>query len=197
MANKRKQQARDTKQRIFETAMKLINLKGFENVTIQQICKGAGVSNGLFYNYFDSKEQIVIEHTKTIDDYYNHVVPTLNNLRGIEKLLAFNKLASEYIEQNIGKHLTAVLYVSDLTSSKQTFLIDESRYLRIIIHSFIEEACEDGELPENIDSNEVTEHICILIRGSCFNWCLYRNKKYDLAKTTWLLISNYIKGLKA
>ena len=40
----RKDKAADTKKRIFETSVALIKSKGYDNVTISEICKAAGLA---------------------------------------------------------------------------------------------------------------------------------------------------------
>ena len=44
---------------ILEAALELFAHQGFHNTTISQIAKKAGVSKGLIYNYFASKEDLV------------------------------------------------------------------------------------------------------------------------------------------
>ena len=57
----RKDKAADTKKRIFETSVALIKSKGYDNVTISEICKAAGLAKGSFYVHYKSKEDIVRE----------------------------------------------------------------------------------------------------------------------------------------
>ena len=57
---KRQQQAAESRKRIFDSAMKLINNKGFENVSISDICKSAKCSVGTFYHYFPSKDDLIM-----------------------------------------------------------------------------------------------------------------------------------------
>ena len=57
----RKKQAEQTKKKIFETAVSLIKEKGYNNITISEICKTAGVAKGSFYVHYKSKEDIVRE----------------------------------------------------------------------------------------------------------------------------------------
>lgn len=52
---KRKKQAMETKNRIFETAMELFAKKGYKDIKIEDICRLADVSVGAFYHYFPSK----------------------------------------------------------------------------------------------------------------------------------------------
>ena len=51
----RDKQAQATKKRIFKAAYALMIKKGFDNVTLEEISKKAGVAKGLFYHYFRSQ----------------------------------------------------------------------------------------------------------------------------------------------
>ncbi|MFO7657122.1 MAG: TetR/AcrR family transcriptional regulator [Bacteroidales bacterium] len=44
---------------IMNTALELFALYGYESTTISQIAKKAGISKGLLYNYFESKEYLL------------------------------------------------------------------------------------------------------------------------------------------
>ena len=50
-----------THQRIYDTAMKLFQERGFERVSVGQIASGAGVSVPTFYAHYPSKEHIVMQ----------------------------------------------------------------------------------------------------------------------------------------
>jgi AcrR family transcriptional regulator len=50
-----------TKKNIIESARKLFNRHGFENVSIGQIMSGAGLTHGGFYSYFGSKSDLYAE----------------------------------------------------------------------------------------------------------------------------------------
>ena len=50
-----------TKNSIIDSARKLFNRHGFENVSIGQIMAGAGLTHGGFYSYFDSKSDLYAE----------------------------------------------------------------------------------------------------------------------------------------
>ena len=45
----------ETKTKIIQSARRLFNVHGFENVSITQIMGGAGLTHGAFYSYFNSK----------------------------------------------------------------------------------------------------------------------------------------------
>src|SRR5271166_5032681 len=50
-----------TRKNIIDSARKLFNRHGFENVSIGQIIAGAGLTHGGFYSYFGSKSDLYAE----------------------------------------------------------------------------------------------------------------------------------------
>jgi TetR/AcrR family transcriptional repressor of nem operon len=49
------------KANIIQSARRLFNRHGFDNVSLQQIMSGAGLTHGGFYNYFHSKSDLYTE----------------------------------------------------------------------------------------------------------------------------------------
>src|ERR1700745_1827758 len=52
---------KEVRKNIIESGRKLFNRYGFENVSLQQIMAGAGLTHGGFYSYFDSKSDLYAE----------------------------------------------------------------------------------------------------------------------------------------
>lgn len=50
-----------TREQIIETARRLFNRNGFENVSIDAIMAAAGLTRGAFYSYFRSKSDLYVE----------------------------------------------------------------------------------------------------------------------------------------
>jgi len=51
----------EVKKKIIESARRLFNRHGFDNVSLQQIMAGAGLTHGGFYSYFQSKADLYAE----------------------------------------------------------------------------------------------------------------------------------------
>ena len=51
----------DTHQRIYDTAIRLFQERGFEQVSVAQIVSGAGVTGPTFYAHYQSKEHLVMQ----------------------------------------------------------------------------------------------------------------------------------------
>jgi len=58
---------------IMDTALKDFANEGYHNTTISQIAKHAGISKGLMYNYFKSKEELLNRIViRSIEDIFSH-----------------------------------------------------------------------------------------------------------------------------
>jgi TetR/AcrR family transcriptional repressor of nem operon len=51
----------EVKEKIVQSARRLFNRHGFDNVSLDQIMSGAGLTRGGFYNYFQSKSDLYTE----------------------------------------------------------------------------------------------------------------------------------------
>ena len=51
----------EVKKRIVASARRLFNRQGFENVSVDRIMSGAGLTRGGFYSYFESKSELYAE----------------------------------------------------------------------------------------------------------------------------------------
>src|SRR5688572_16726483 len=59
--------------RLYATAMELIAARGYEATTLRDIAKAAGVSVGLLYRYFPSKQAVVIAlYDELSSEYARH-----------------------------------------------------------------------------------------------------------------------------
>ena len=57
----RSAKSNENKNRIIKAALKLINDNGFDDVSVLEITKEAGVSKGAFYIHFKSKEDLIVQ----------------------------------------------------------------------------------------------------------------------------------------
>lgn len=49
-----------TKRRICDEAAALVDARGYDNVTVDDICRASGISRRTFFNYMDSKDEAVL-----------------------------------------------------------------------------------------------------------------------------------------
>lgn len=65
--------AHETPAKLREAALSLFSSRWFESVSVAEVCREAGVSNGVFYRYYRSKEDIV---RALLDDFLEHLDET-------------------------------------------------------------------------------------------------------------------------
>lgn len=74
-----------TRERIFDSALSLFQKKGFEETTMRDIAKEAGVALGSAYYYFSSKDEIVSAfYTKRTEETLEHVYRNLGKTKDFE-----------------------------------------------------------------------------------------------------------------
>jgi TetR/AcrR family transcriptional regulator, cholesterol catabolism regulator len=193
----KKIQAMQTRQKIFDTAIKLYMKKGYEKVTVDEICKNSGFSKGAFYNYFNSKDQVIYEHFIKIDKYYEEAFKRFpQDASSQDKLDLFVREITTYICENYGKAIMKVIYQSQLGPSKKTSPIsNQKRALYRIINAIVLEGQGEGKIRSDLDSLIVTERIVNCIRGLLYDWCIHDNN-YDLQEAGSQIAKIIFEGLK-
>ena len=65
----RRLQALKTEQAILQAALELMRQRDFEQVSIRDICREAGITTGAFYHHFSSKEDLLRRGFAQLDDH--------------------------------------------------------------------------------------------------------------------------------
>ncbi|MGL4655458.1 MAG: TetR/AcrR family transcriptional regulator [Sarcina sp.] len=190
----RKEKAQLTKKKIFETAVRLINEKGYDNVTISEICKEAEVGKGTFYVHFEAKEDILKETyysdmssyvLKNFDDFilneykeYSEKNPD-KSLK--EKIVRF--LKSEFMfAEHIGYDLICRVYLTNLSDSINGKNVHfENREFLGKLKELVNEGIEQGVFTKFKDVDELIMYIESFARGIMNTWCLAQGK-FNLVK---------------
>lgn len=195
---KRKQQAMETKQRIFDVTMSLIREKGIENVQIEEISRSAGVSTGLFYNYFASKAALITEAANQQSDFYYQQVKEsiLEGLRGQEKAEAFVEAVMEYHETRMKKEELKQIYAAFLTNSDRgESITDRKRPIYTVLEECVHEMMGDGQLPTAVSVEKTVKNLIMLIRGTIFEYLL-NDENCSMKEETLHMLRSYLEGLR-
>lgn len=62
----RQEKKKDTACRIQGAALRLFSEKGYEAATVSEIAEAAGVSKGTFFNYFSTKDELLLSFQKSL-----------------------------------------------------------------------------------------------------------------------------------
>jgi TetR/AcrR family fatty acid metabolism transcriptional regulator len=188
---KRQEQARETKNRIYTSAIELMEKEGFDNITIADISQKAGVSVGAFYHYFDSKNDILAEIFNRADEYFStQVVNSLSQASIPEQILEY---FDHYAKFNI---TSGVETTQQLFNPKIKFFIKEGRPMLEILQGLILEGQKENEIRRDVDAKELARYLFVMARGVVFEWSLY-DGNYDLEDKMHKYMERLVSTIKA
>lgn len=137
------------KKLIMDTALELFAENGFHATSMSQVAKKAGVSKGLAYNYFESKQEILNEIVKTgFNSIYSHFDLNHDGILTREEFEHFIRKSFQVISENrrFWKLYSALVMQSDLSESIQEKFGDQSQTILQMLNQFI--ASMGSEDPE-------------------------------------------------
>ena len=142
-----------TKARILDAAIKLINERGFESVTLNDICEASGAAIGTFYHYFDSPREIFHEILKAEGEaliaYYEKSRPA-DPIVALRRIL---KLQLAYFEKK-GKRVVANIYSMEMLSARGSRLLSALLPLPRLVGDIVRRAQEAGDIRRELDPDD-------------------------------------------
>ncbi|MGP8319973.1 MAG: TetR/AcrR family transcriptional regulator [Methanosarcinaceae archaeon] len=165
----------ETKNKIFEVAGKLFKEKGFENTTVDEITKKAGIAKGTFFNYFSTKESLLLyfgeQKEKLIYDLIENDMKKPIHIRNkIKKILVF---IAESCEKD--KELTKLLIFESTkymvrSCSEPDKCNNKYHRLTKTLYDLIDESVQNGEIKGSIDIKKTAEIISAVHFHSLVIW---------------------------
>lgn len=180
----RKEQGKLTKEKIFDTAIKLIREQGYDNISVSQICKEAGVAKGTFYVHYKSKEDIVRE--SYYSDMGNYVLDNFKKFNENnedaslkEYIIEFLTLEFKFTEY-AGYELTCLAFVTNFSSCiPGPCMHFEKRTFTDQLKKMINDASKQKLLKDNLTETAVFTYLETAVRGMMATWC-FSNGDFDI-----------------
>lgn len=166
-----------TKEVIFQTALTLIQEKGYDNVTLSEICRASGIVKNTFYYYFHSKDEILIEfyrRSSTLSVEQMAHIMSLENY--YEQLWEIDRAHIAFMEST-GIKLMRQLYAVNLTGEKAKFemehLGDEITTLEL---GLIKKAQQAGQIKNPCSPKDLLLAKNEMIYGAVMRWCIIQQE---------------------
>ena len=195
--SKRKAQGQDTKKKLYLNALELFRKKGYDSVTVDEICKKSNVSKGAFYTHFSSKHDIIIAQSQRTDRFLHELFNQIpKDMPSADKLLEFVKVQSEHIIDK-GMDLERIIYSAELgDKNRPGYIGDENRPVYTCVKAIIREGQERGEFRSDIALDDLVHTMVVCTRGAIYDWML-TNGRQDLTKTCVMMTKLILSGIKA
>ena len=182
----------EAKKIIFKTALDLFQKQGYEHTSIQSICTSCGIAKGTFYNYFNSKEDIIRESYRTgIDEYIADHMNTIDyNSNPPEALHVFITISLNYSKQT-GKKTTALAYICNLNSAitENTNILYDAHFN--ILKRIISAGKRQGCWKSNLTESQLLDTVTALINGLMIEYC-FSISDYDIVEKNAAIIQNFV-----
>ena len=173
--SRQQMKSKETKARIFKAAKDILRIKGYEELSIKNICEEAGVSNGSFYHHFKTKDDLL--------SYYIEEQPGINP--DLSELPADAKDAKETI---IYVYINYVRYCKELgvefmsnyytpkNQSLNPLIRTERPYPIVTVQNYIRKCIDAGIIAPKLSLDALSTDIRMIVIGNVFEWCLKQGK---------------------
>jgi AcrR family transcriptional regulator len=185
--SRRERRRAETRERIFEAAIRLLSERDFDMVTVEMITEAADVGKGTFFNYFDNKEAVVgylfetqLRLLKETLQAASAGFPLAEWPEGSRfctavgsphwrKMMAIVHRVTEQREKN--KRLTRTLLALSLTNPHVRIanLLFRKRILEVI-RGLVEEGQAQGELRRDLSADALAEHMYSAHISAIYVW---------------------------
>ena len=164
---------KNTKTRIKQIALDLFREKGFETVTINEICEKSGVNKHTFYYYFKSKDDLLNDyHEISYDINTSYFVEILNAENFVEQLWLSYKPFFERINDS-GTEIARQLFIKNLNRDVGTFRIDQRRDASLELQQdIIKKAQAAGEMRNLSEPKTLLPLMHQLLMSTSFAWVM-------------------------
>jgi AcrR family transcriptional regulator len=170
----REKKRRDTRARLSQTALSLFERKGVEGVTIEEIAAAADVGKGTVYNYYRSKEDILVEFLHRIE---LGVLPSIAGMRIGARPLAqiLNQAAWSLLESKAEHYAYVRVVLARIVSGDAEFLARMQAFQSAIQEAFarlFERLLAQGRIARKWEAHDLSLHFTVLHLGLSAFWAL-------------------------
>ncbi len=190
--SRQQQKSRETREKIFRAAKRILQKKGYEELSIKNICEEAGVSNGSFYHHFKTKDDLL--------SYYIEDQPSINpdllelpaDVAGVREGII--RVYLNYVKycRELGVEFMAGYYDTK-NQALNAAIRTERPYPIVTVQTYVEKAIDAGVVSLNVEIEEFTTDIRMIVIGNVFEWCL-RGGDVDFEGNMSRSLGKYLDG---
>lgn len=173
----RQLQAIQSKEKIRKQAIELFKTTDYEEVLISDICKSIGMSVGSFYNYFSSKEELIMDLYSSFDEFVEEDLSKRKYNSNIDAIKdALYQLARS--AENHGIKLSSQMLRIQL-KCEQKYLNNNTRYFDYYVNQRVKNAIEEKEIVTTYSAEEISSLLLRITRGTLYDWAMKNDPEYD------------------
>lgn len=164
--SRRERNKASVRARLVTAALKLATRQGFEATTVSEITKLAGVAKGTFFNYFATKEALVIEHYEALFSQVEGIIRGMPPLAPREWFCGvFAKMANLLATERD----TVVFVLRETHRLRSIGALEEAKHRRL--HQLYVQALERGKADGYLSTEHNSDSAATVLQG-IWSWTL-------------------------
>ncbi|MEG1240636.1 MAG: TetR/AcrR family transcriptional regulator [Oscillospiraceae bacterium] len=167
---RRREQGAQTEQHILQAALELMRERGFDGVSVRDVCQKAGITTGAFYHHFPSKEALLAKGFTPLDHYIRVALDGHETESPLVRLGRILTAYATFMEEESGE-LTGRYYQRRL-SAPETRSIDTGRYINEAMVACFSDAKALGMLTAKHSPQWIAAFCYRHFRGVVIDWVL-------------------------
>ena len=193
--NSRELRAINTKHKLLTVSKDLIISNGYENVSVSQICKCCNVAKGTFYNYFESKNDIVVSILQDINEVMFSELMWSEEKTPIIRLTEYQTYYLGKVVYSQGKRVTREIFriICDKELKSNDFY--SYKHQDYLVKT-IEQGQKDGSIRTDMDADTIAHLLQDINFGIMMRWCCGENSE-DISTSSKRNIDMFIGYIKA
>jgi AcrR family transcriptional regulator len=173
-ADRRTRRSAETRERLFHAAMRMFAQKGFAEATVEDITNAADVGKGTFFNYFPSKEHILIAFSDMQLGKLKHFADMARS--GKEPMRAFFRIMSQQMTSEPAKKpdlMRALLQANLSSPTVRELMRDRNSRGEQLLAEIVQIGQERGEFRRDVSALEMARVFRQMTFGTILLWSVY------------------------
>ncbi len=191
--SKQQLKSKETKEKIFQAAKKILQKNGYENLSIKNICEEAGVSNGSFYHHFKTKDDLLSYYIEDQPSMAPDLLDTPANAEEAKFAIVGVYLNYAKYCKELGVDFIAGYYTPRNQALNPT-IRTERPYPIVTVQHYLETAASANVIRTKLSIEEIVTDIRMLVIGNVFEWAM-TNGQADFEGNIKRSLSHYLDGV--
>lgn len=181
-----------TKQKLFETSNRMIAENGIEHLSIRSLCNEVGISYSSFYDYYESKDDLIISKLGALDCFVQeHEDTQLRSADAVENLSRYIRLYAEFADTH-NMDVIREVYRMQLYGGRRRF---DDRPAHRILQRILEEGLESGQLRSDLSLEDAKRMVLAYCKGIVIDWCSH-NGEYPLTEFATIAAELFVSSFQ-
>jgi AcrR family transcriptional regulator len=172
--DRRQRRASEIRERLFRAALDRFAQRGFADTTVEDITNAADVGKGTFFNYFPSKDHILLAFAEMQLTKLQSIIENFRNTN--ESIARFLRTLAVRMTEEPGRNpsIMRALLMANLSSTpvRDGMRINQARGHKLLTE-FVEIGQQRNELREDLPAGDIAHVFRQTVLGTLLVWSLY------------------------